>query len=92
MVHIDLAPLQPIPESVLDKTIIEIHTKDNSHPPTSWKLYSLCRLQLHQITSLMSMPSHGIPCFDFCKQMMQQYEQLKTTSQVAIYYYQKIIL
>lgn len=91
MVHIDLAPSSGIPASKVENTLIEIKTADNSFPPTYWKLSCLLRLELHQLTDYMTIPSHGLEAFEFQKQLLSSNMNLKTTSPVAVYYYRKEI-
>lgn len=90
MVHIDLAPSQQIPDKVLQETLIEIRTVDESHPPTQWKLESIYTLQLHQLTSVSTLPSHGIESFEFAKWFISNNEGSNTQSKVAVYYYRKV--
>jgi hypothetical protein len=87
MVHIDKAPAQPIPERDLDDTVIEIQTLDNSYPPVKYILRDLLRLPLHEVRSIMSVPSHGMDSFEFAKWFMNRNETGDTCYPVAIYYY-----
>ena len=89
MVHIDLPPKSEISERMINETDIEIRVTDGSFPATFWKLTSTLCLELHQLGSIHTMPSHGQESFEFCKSMMIQHPDLKTTSPVAIYYYTK---
>lgn len=90
MVHVDLAPSQTIPETVLQNTVIEIRTKDESHPPSRWKLEDLCRLPLNQLTSSITWPSHGQQSFEFAKWFLENNTGTGMQTAVAIYYYRKI--
>jgi hypothetical protein len=90
MIHIDLAPKQPVPGSVLQSTIVEIRTKDESHPPTNWKLESIYTLQLYQLTSVTTLPSHAMESFDFAKWIITNNEGVNPQSDVAVYYYRKL--
>jgi len=90
MVHIDLAPKQRISEQVLQSTIIEIKTLDESHPATKWKLESIYSLQLHQLTSVTSLPSHGMESFEFAKWFITNNEGVNPQTEIAVYYYRKL--
>lgn len=89
MVHVDLAPSGPVRKSQLENTLIEIKTVDNSFPPTYWKLRDLLRVELHELTDIMVMPSHGVEAFEFQKQILSTNMKLTTSTPVAVYYYQK---
>lgn len=89
-IHIDLAPTQGIPESVLENTEVELHTRDNSHPPVKARLMDICRLELHQLHSLATWQSHGMDHLKFREWITQQNPSLTIASKMCIYYYQKI--
>lgn len=89
-IHIDLAPSTGIPESVAAATILEIKTKDNSHPPVKCKLVDLCRFPLYQVVNLATWSSHGILASEFIEWFMEKYKSTHITTPLAIYYYQKI--
>lgn len=90
MVHIDLAPSQKVPDQVLQETIIEIITDDESSPPTQWKLESIYPLKLHQLTSVSTLPSHGLESFEFAKWFIYNNAGSNTNTEVAVYYYRKL--
>lgn len=90
MVHIDIAPRQQISGQVLDATVIEIRTVDESHAPTHWKIESIYNLQLHQLTSVSTLPSHGMESFDFAKWFISNNNGATPQSDVAVYYYRKV--
>lgn len=90
MIHVDNAPRQQVTEHVLTSTIVEIITEDGSHPPTKWKLESIYWLQLHQLTSVTTLPSHGLESFDFAKWFIINNEGANSQTEVAVYYYRKL--
>ena len=90
MQHIDLAPWTVVPESLMEKTIIEFRTADDSHPPTFWKLFDLMRLGSEQLVCALTFPSHGMDACDFYKYLVKQYAAAKDISKLAIYFYKKI--
>ncbi len=88
-IHIDLEPKTGIPESVLENTVFEIRTKDNSHPPVKFKLVDLTRCPLENLTSNVTYQSHGLDWFDFIKWFMEKNSLMDYRARVAIYQYRK---
>ena len=85
--HIDVAPKDPIPESVIQNTQVEIRTADNSHPPVKAKLMDLLRLNLCDLAYIHTLPSHGLDTVPFIEKLMKENPELKPTSPMAVYYY-----
>lgn len=86
--HIDIAPRQPVPESRLHSTTIELRTADNSHPPVKVRVMDICRMPLNKVPLYAAWLSHGMDD-----------QQLRATffaagyppqTEIAIYYYQKL--
>lgn len=87
MVHIDSAPAQGIPESWLDWTVIEIRTADNSHVPTTWKLWAIRRFALAELIDLETMSSHGMPAIEFYGYWKENHPGAGPATPMAVYYY-----
>lgn len=90
MLHIDLEPYQPIPESIMAKAVIEFRTADNSHPPTQWQLFDLMRLGSDQLFCAVTVPSHGMDTPDFYQWLVKAYADKKDITKLAVYFYKKI--
>ena len=91
MVHIDLPPKEPVSNKVLKETVIEIKTSDESAPSTKWRLDSIFPLKLYQLTDISTLPSHGLESFDFAKWFITNYEGSSPQTEVAVYFYYKIV-
>lgn len=89
MVHVDFAPIKPLSETHMRATIIQIQTKDRSHPDTYWRLEDLLRLRLHELGTVEAFASHGLGSFDFAKWFMQKHDTQNTQIHLAIYFYRK---
>lgn len=92
-IHIDLAPAKRIPERVLNGTIIEIQTKDGSHPPVLAKVDDLARFPFSscpQIASCLTWCSHGLDPADLTRQIQSKYQDIEPTTEMAIYFYKKL--
>lgn len=89
-IHIDEAPREGVPESKLKNTVVEIETKDNSHPPVRTVVKDLIRIRLGEITSALTWQSHGLEGYDFAYQKIQENPKLTYYSLMAVYFYQKI--
>lgn len=89
-IHIDVAPRHGLPESVLEKTVYEIRTKDASHAPVNAKLEDLIRLQLHEISDAFTWPSHGVRALDYFKMIINEKPEIRYDSLMAIYFFKKI--
>ena len=90
MLHIDKEPGMRIGQRQLDAFLIEIHTADNSHPPSRWKLVDMLRLPLYQLSSTITFPSHGMDMFAFAKDFISKNANAGTTTPMAVYFYQRI--
>ena len=90
MLHIDKEPGIRIGQRQLDAFTIEIHTSDKSHPPTMWKLTDLIRLQLYQLPTSLTWPSHGMDMFEFAKEFISKNPDAATTTPMAVYFYQRV--
>lgn len=89
MIHIDIAPRTTIPESTLEKSVIEFQTQDNSYPPTSWKLIDLSRVTLNNVNSVYTWQSHAMDAFDWITWFKGLHPDLNSDTPLAIYYYKK---
>ena len=90
MQHIDLEPWDVIPESSMEKSVIEFRTADGSYPPTQWKLFDLLRLGSNQLAGALTYPSHGMDSADFYQWLVKMYAGKKDISKLAIFFYKKI--
>jgi hypothetical protein len=90
MLHIDLVPRNPITDSIMDSTIVEIRTQDNSYPSSEWKLIDLARIQLQKLPACITMPSHGMYSFDFVKWFLDKNNGLALDTEVAVYFYMRM--
>ncbi len=90
-IHIDLKPHSLPLRKELDESIIEIYTKDNSHPPVTAKLLDLMPASLHNIPGCFSIPSHGLTGQEFESWFFDHYSnRLQQSTDVCIYFYKKI--
>jgi len=89
--HIDEAPTNGIPQSVLDKTIYEGITEDNSHPPVKVKLYDLCRLPLEHVSQTMTWQSHGMTVIEYIDFLLAQGKAITGDTAMAVYFFTKDI-
>lgn len=91
MLHVDFAPGERIPESILQRTIIEIRTVDNTHPPTFWKLVDMHRFDMDKgiYYSIGTWASHGMDFFEFCQWMKTQKPDVNSETKMAVYMYRK---
>jgi hypothetical protein len=86
-IHVDIAPRGSVPQTLLDQTVFEIITKDNSHPPVLVKLYDMARLPFNNLTNVLTWPSHGMTSHDFKKWFSRQAKETKADTGMAIYFY-----
>ena len=91
MQHLDLAPWTTIPESLMEKSVVEFQTADKSFPPTFWKLVDLYRLGTDQLSGAFTYPSHGMDACDFYQWLVKMYAETKDITKLAIFCYKKII-
>lgn len=92
-IHIDLAPAKRIPESVLNGTIIEVKTKDDSHPPILVQVDDLARIpfsQIRNIASCLTWCSHGMHSWDLAEHLKQRHQDITSNTEFAIYFYKKV--
>lgn len=89
-VHVDLAPRNPVHESKIENTLVEIRTADNSHPPVTVKLNDLLRLPLSQVAAVFTWPSHGMDKLSFISYIMQHISTVNNETPMAVYFYQKL--
>jgi hypothetical protein len=92
-IHVELAPAVTIPESVLQSTIIEMSTRDGSHPPILVQLVDLARFPLYQLSNYsnrVGLDSHGMKNQDLQGWLLAKYPSIGPTHEIAVYYYQKI--
>lgn len=91
MVHVSAPPVGNVYESILAQAVIEIHTADNSCPPTTWKLDDICRLKFCELQNCFTWPSHGVDVFDFYKYFMIEHPEVNSETPMAVYFYHKIL-
>ena len=93
MLEINFAPKAGISETQLRETEFEITWEDESIG--MYKLYDIIRLELFEMRSCFTWPSHGMTAFDFTTYFIQKNPQLfsleeKTPINMAVYFYRKI--
>ena len=88
-VHIDQAPQSSIPERLVKETIIEIYTKDSSHPPVKVKLMDICRISLAQVRDAFTYPSHGLDGYEYYKWYQKEHPEANSDTKLAVYFYKK---
>lgn len=88
--HIDVAPKGTITESIAENLVAEIYCKDNSHPPVKAKLVDLLRLPLHQLSMVLTWPSHGMTFPQYLDWITARSPSITLHTPMAIYFYQKI--
>lgn len=91
MVHVDLAPSKGIPECVAKQTIIEIKTKDNSHPPVQYQLDDLARFPLIKTPAPWTQLSHAMDPGNYIAWFNEKYKNINPTTELAAYFYKKYI-
>jgi hypothetical protein len=89
-IHIAEAPTTGLNETLLQQTVVEISTKDDSHPPIKTKLVDLCRLPLYQLTDICTFQSHGMTVNEFVFWHERTNRNASPVQLMAIYYYEKI--
>jgi hypothetical protein len=89
-VILQVARQNGIPESVAEKTIFRIQTKDNSHPPVEAKVIDSIRQPLKDISGTLTRLSHGLGREEFISKMLEQ-SNVNTETEMVAYVYQKVI-
>lgn len=88
-IHLDLAPMGRLTEEIADKNLIEIKTKDGSHPPVVCRLVDLARFPLVKTNQAFTMVSHGMMANEFINYTMAKYQNVTPSTEMAIYCYKK---
>ncbi len=86
-IHLDIAPRNPIPESKLDSTVIEIATTDQSHPPVQKKCVDLARVKFKDVSGIFFYVSHGMTRDQYLQLAAAEKKQITGDTEMAIYYY-----
>lgn len=89
-VHLDLAPATPVPESVVEDTVIIFETKDNSHPPVKTKMIDMARMPLNELRAVFPHLSHGMDISDFVQHLLSIRPETSLTAELGAYFYEKI--
>ncbi len=90
-IHLDIAPQQKPGYNSLEETVIEICTTDNSHSPVTVQLLDIVQIPYSQITSLVTLASHGMEVKEFEDFLFTKYSYDKLSRKsLAIYYYKKL--
>lgn len=86
--HITVAPTNRPSRQEVEKMVIEISTKDGSHPPVIKKIYDIMFMSLEKLPCCFTMASHGIDDKAFVDFMFLKYpDYLSRNDEVAIYFY-----
>lgn len=88
-VHIDLAPEKMPSMDTLEKTILKIHAKDNSHPPIRAKVHNIVLFPLKELANIQTWPSHGMDSGDFINSQLVG-QRVHKDMQLAVYYYRRV--
>ncbi|NNV55893.1 hypothetical protein [Limnovirga soli] len=92
MLHIDIKPSRMPQQSVIENTIIEIATADNSYPPTRYKLHWLQPMLLNNVPELVTYPSHAMSYVEFYKFLRQKYgPNICGATEMCVYYYLRCV-
>jgi rRNA processing protein Gar1 len=89
-IHLDVAPAQGIPESVLNETIYTIVTEDDSHPPVKAKLVDLARLELGKVSDVITWQSHGMTTQQYLSYLEERGTEIKSEDKMSVYLFQQI--
>lgn len=89
-IHLDLAPEKGLPESVLQNTVYEIITEDNSHSPIKVKLDDLARLELGKVSNLITWQSHGMTLIEFIDYMIGRGKDITKDTPMAVYLFHRV--
>ena len=87
-VEVNVAPKSGIPESLLRNTLIVITWEDGS--TGEYALEDLLRCSLHNLPSLATWQSHGMPAFEFVKMMYEQHPGISADAEMGVYFYRKL--
>jgi hypothetical protein len=90
-IHVDLAPTKPVNEPIMLRVIVEVRTRDNSHPPVYCRLYDLARFPLHKCHRIYTMNSHHMDPNDFINYLYKKYRNLTPHTPLAAYFYHHIL-
>ncbi len=90
-VHIDIAPRRKPLHSELDRTIVEIRTADQSHPPTKNRLYDMLFIPFKELSDQLAFSSHGMTAMELANYFFNKHqsENFSWNTEVAIYFYLK---
>jgi hypothetical protein len=90
LIHIDLAPAKMIHESTLEKTVYNLKTIDDSHPPVAVKLKDIARMSLKNIPSAITWVSHGMDSYTFQIWYLNSKKNVSVESELAVYFFERI--
>jgi hypothetical protein len=82
--QIDLAPDNPVPESILMNTLFYSRQFD-----IFCKCVDLHRFEFQQITNHFTLLACGISAVEWRKLWMEKHPEIKPKTMMAVYYYQK---
>ena len=93
-IHLDLAPSKKPLRSVIDSTLYEIFTVDNSFPGGQYILYDMVFMSLAQIVDWLTFASHGVDALTFVESVFQKHKKrikpITWKTEMCIYFYKKI--
>jgi hypothetical protein len=89
-IHLDVAPPHGIPESVLNETVYEIVTEDDSHPPVKAKLVDLARIELGKVSDVITWQSHGMNTVEYFSYLIEKGKDIGPDDKMAVYLFQQI--
>lgn len=88
MVELNFAPAAGILESQLDSTVFNVTWNDGS--TGDYILYDLIRLELFDVLTVHSWPSHGMDNYEYVSWILSQFPDLKKTTAMALYFYKRV--
>lgn len=84
--HIQL----PWEDGITEKTIIEMCTKDESHPPVKVVVIDSVKQKLSELSASYTYLSHGMEKVMFLAMLQQKAPSIKSDSVLAVYFYKAI--
>ena len=88
-VHITFAPVNLIPEHLLEQPML-ITVADNDSLKIEVITLDLCRLKLKDLRSHHTLPSHGMLCYEFIDWWRIKYPNSSEETDMAIYYHKQL--
>lgn len=86
-IHIDLAPSGSVTETVLNNTVIEISTADQSHTPVQKKITDLAKARFKDIRGIFFHLSHGMTSEQYLQLAKKENKKIDEETMMALYYY-----